>query len=66
MAPSFNILDSSTIILNGLRKILIKTYCYCFFPGTDVTILKDAFCSYKSAVLYVGGTVVDAQEVKGL
>ncbi len=66
MALSFSILDSSTIILNSTSKILIKTYCYCFFAGTNVTILKDAFCSYEGAVLYVNGTMVDAQEVKRL
>jgi hypothetical protein len=59
MASSFNILDSSTIIL-------IKTYCYCFYAGTNVTAFKDSFCSYESAVLYVGGTAVDAQDVKRL
>jgi hypothetical protein len=66
MALSFNILDSSTIILNGSSKILIKTYCYCFYSGTNVTVLKDSFCSYEGGVLYVNGTAVDAQEVKRL
>ncbi len=66
MASSFNILDSSTIILNGPNKILIKTFCYCFLAGTNVTVLKDSFCSFESAVLYVNGTAVDAQEVKRL
>ena len=66
MALSFNILDNSTIILNGPSKILIKTYCYCFYAGTTVTVLKDSFCSYEHAVLYVNGTAVDAQDVKRL
>ncbi len=30
MAQSFRVIDSSTIILDGPSRILVKTYCYCF------------------------------------
>ena len=39
MAGSFQILDNSTIMLNGPTRILIKTFCYCFYPGTRVQVL---------------------------
>ena len=66
MAGSFQIIDSSTILLDGPSRILIKTYCYCFYARTRVQVLKDSFCDYQRAVLLVGDKVVDAQEVKGL
>ena len=66
IATSYSILDSSTIIINGPSKMLIKTYCHCFYAGTQITVLKDSFCSYDSAVLYVDGTAVDVQDVKRL
>ncbi len=66
MAQSFTILDNSTIVLAGPNRILIKTFCYCFYPGTDVKILKDSFCDFETSVLYVGGQLVDVQQVKNL
>jgi hypothetical protein len=62
---SFVILDSHSILLkNGPGKdILIKSFSF-FNSGSTVTILKDSFCDYESAVLYVDGNVVDAQQVK--
>ena len=62
---SFVILDSHTILLkNGPGKdILIKSFSF-FNSGSSVSVLKDSFCDYESAVLYVDGQVVDAQQVK--
>jgi hypothetical protein len=62
---SFVILDSHSILLkNGPGKdILIKSFSF-FYSSSSVTILKDSFCDYESAVLYVDGNVVDAQQVK--
>lgn len=66
MATSFEIIDNTTILLRGNTSILIKTFCYCFYPGIQIRVLKDSFCDYQSNVLLVGSTVVSAQEVKGL
>ena len=62
---SFVILDSNTILLkNGPGKdILIKSFSF-FNSGSSVSVLKDSFCDFESAVLYVDGQVVDAQQVK--
>lgn len=62
---SFVILDSNTILLkNGPGKdILIKSFSF-FNSGSSVRVLKDSFCDFESAVLYVDGQVVDAQQVK--
>jgi hypothetical protein len=64
---SFKVLGSSTILLSGGygQDILIKTYSY-FYSTSDVTVLKDSFCSYDSAVLHIDGEVVDAQSVTSL
>ena len=62
---SFVILDSHTILLkNGPgRDIVIKSFSF-FYSGSSVSVLKDSFCDYESAVLYVDGQVVDAQQVR--
>jgi hypothetical protein len=63
----FIVLDSQTIILKGgiggniLIKVLIP-----LTTASSVTVLKDNFCSYESAVLYIDGQIVDAQDVKQL
>ncbi len=61
---SFQVLDSNTLLLKGGygSNIIIKTYAY-FYSSSDVQVLKDSFCSYDSAVLYIDGEVVDAQKV---
>jgi hypothetical protein len=67
LKQKFVILDAHTVVLTGGigPDILIKTFA--FFTGRpNLTVLKDSFCSYESAVLYVDGEVVDAQEVKDL
>jgi hypothetical protein len=64
---SFTRLDSHTIVLNGGYgpKMLIKTFCF-IYTSSEVSILKDNFCSYENAVLYVDGEVCDAQSVQTL
>lgn len=64
---SYVILDSHTILLKGGigKDILIKSFAF-FYATSQVTVLKDSFCDYESAVLYVDGQVIDAQQVKGL
>lgn len=60
----FIVLDSHTIILQGGPgpDIIIKTYSF-INRSSSITVLKDSFCSYDSAVLYIDGEVVDANQV---
>jgi hypothetical protein len=64
---SYVVLDSHTIILKGGigKDILIKSFAF-FYSSSEVSVLKDSFCDYESAVIYADGEVVDAQQVKGL
>lgn len=64
---SFTVLDSNSIILSGGYgyNILVKTYSY-IYSNSSITVLKDSFCSYEDAVLYIDGGVCDAREVKRL
>ena len=64
---NFQIIDSHTILLSGGigKNIIIKTFSY-FTNNSTVTVLKDSFCDYENAVLYVDGDVVDAQQVKSI
>jgi|GEM_PF-1893698 len=64
---SYVILDSHTLILKGGigKDVLVKSYHF-FNSASQITVLKDSFCDYESAVLYVDGEVVDAQQVKSL
>ena len=61
---SFLMLDSHTVMLTGGygSKIIIKTFAF-LNNGSQVTVLKNSFCSYESSVLYVDGEVVDANQV---
>ena len=61
----FQALDSNTILLTGGYggAIVVKIYC-CVHSSSDVTVLKDDFCTYDSAVLYIDGEVVDVRDVK--
>jgi len=63
----FVVLDSHTVILKGGygKDILIKTFAF-IYGSSSLTILKDDFCSYESAVLYIDGQVADVNEVKWL
>lgn len=60
----FTVLDSHTIILQGGigSDIIIKTYAF-INRGSSITVLKDSFCSYESAVLYIDGQVVDVNQI---
>ncbi|QFR42875.1 hypothetical protein [Sulfurimonas xiamenensis] len=62
---NFVVLDSNSIVLKGGygSDILIKTYCY-IYSSSDVQILKDDFCDYESAIMYIDGEVCDANQVK--
>ena len=64
---NFIVLDNHTIILTGGygSKILIKTFAF-LNTGSQLTVLKDSFCSFESAVLYVDGEVVDANQVTNI
>lgn len=64
---SYTVLGNHAIILKGGSgaDILIKSFSF-FYPSSDVTVLKDSFCSYDSAVLYVDGETVDANQVERL
>ena len=64
---SFVILDTNSIVLKGGygSNILIKTYCY-MYSSSNIQVLKDDFCDYESAVIYVDGEVCDANQVKSL
>jgi hypothetical protein len=61
----FQILDSNTILLTGGYggQIVVKIYC-CVMQSSNVTVLKDDFCSYESSVLYIDGNVIDVRDVK--
>ncbi len=62
---SFVVLDSNSVVLNGGygSDILIKTYCY-IYSSSDIQILKDDFCDYESAVMYIDGKVCDVNQIK--
>ncbi len=64
---NFVVLDSNTIVLKGGygSDILIKTYCY-IYSTSNIQILKDSFCDYESAVIYIDSQVCDANQVKKL
>lgn len=63
----YTVLDSNSVVLSGGYgyNILVKTYCY-IYSNPSITVLKDSFCSYDNAVLYIDGEVCDAREVKKL
>ena len=60
----FTVLDSRTIILQGGpgSDIIIKTFAF-INRASSITVLKDSFCSYESAVLYIDGEVADVNQV---
>lgn len=64
---SFTVLDSHTIVLTGGvgNNILIRTFSFIYSSST-VTVLKDDFCDFDSAVLYIDGEVADVQRVETL
>lgn len=66
-STSFQMLDPNTILLrgNGSSGVIVKTFSFIYTPS-DVQVLKDDFCDYEDAVLYIDGEVIDAQAVKSL
>jgi hypothetical protein len=61
---SFVVLDSHSILLKGGlgSDVVIKTFSFIYATST-VSVLKDDFCSFDNAVLYVDGDVVDVSQV---
>lgn len=66
-STSFQMLDPNTILLRGGGSggVIVKTFSFIYTPS-DVQVLKDDFCDYEDAVLYIDGEVIDAQAVKSL
>ncbi|MGQ7939142.1 hypothetical protein [Paraburkholderia sp. D1E] len=64
-ATKYQVLDNHTILLSGgiSGSILIKSFTF-FTSSSQVAVLKDDFCDFEDAVLYVDGETVDAQQVK--
>lgn len=62
---SYIILNNHTIILKGGwgDDVLIKSYSF-FYKSSEISILKDSFCSYDNSVLYVDDEIIDVTEVK--
>jgi hypothetical protein len=67
-AYSYKILDNNTLVLvlGDDGNILIKSDSAYFFPGQQISVLKDAFCDYEQSVLRVDGQVIDVSTVKWL
>ena len=63
----FSRLDNHTIVLSGGigSDMILKTYCF-IYQSSSVTVLKDSFCSYEGAVLYVDNQVCDVNQVEKL
>lgn len=66
-STSYTVIDSKTIVLQGGASgpIMIKLYC-CVYPSSRLMVLKDSFCSYEDAVLYIDGKPVAVIDVKRL
>lgn len=64
---TFKVLDSHTILFTGGfgPDFVVKVF-ELVSSLSNVSILKDDFCSFESAVLYIDGEVVDAQRVTKL
>ena len=64
---SFEILSSNSLLLTGGigSNILIKTFCFTN-SFSNISVLKDSFCSYESSVLYIDDEVCDVNEVKNI
>ena len=65
---SYQLINNNTFVLKDCyssNDILIKTYCY-IYESSEITILKDEFCSYDSNVIVIDGEVCDVNEVEFL
>jgi hypothetical protein len=60
----YRILGAHTILLSGGpgRNIIITSYSF-FNSHSSVEVLKDSFCDYENAVLYVDDEPVDVKTV---
>jgi hypothetical protein len=60
----FSVLDNHTVILQGGygSEIIVKTFC-SINNTSNLTVLKDDFCSHDNAVIYVDGEVCDVKQV---
>lgn len=60
----FLILDNHAVLFQGGygSDVIVKTFC-TILKSSELTVLKDDFCSHDSSVLYVDGEVCDAREV---
>jgi len=63
----YQVLDSHTIMLSGGYggQIILKSFQF-FQPSSQVAVLKDSFCDFENAVLYIDGEPVDIQQVKSI
>ena len=61
------VLDGHTLILRGGfgADIIVKTFAFVN-TGSQVTILKDSFCSFDGSALYIDGEVVQVNEVTNI
>ena len=64
---SFQVLSSNSILLTGGygSNILIKTFCFAY-SSSNISVLKDSFCSYESSVLYIDDKACDVNEVTSI
>jgi hypothetical protein len=61
----FVVLDSHTFVLQGGLgpDILVKTYAF-LYRNSQITVLKDNFCSFDSSAIYIDGDLAGLQQVE--
>ncbi len=64
---SFIVLDNHTFVLQGGSgsDILVKTFAF-IRSNSEITVLKDSFCSYDSSAIYIDGEVASLKQVEKL
>jgi hypothetical protein len=64
---SFIVLDNHTFVLQGGSgsDILVKTYAYVR-SSSEITVLKDSFCSYDTSAIYIDGELAQLKQVEKL
>jgi hypothetical protein len=64
---AFIVLDNHTFVLKGGygSDILVKTYAYVR-RNSEITVLKDSFCSYDSSAIYIDGELAALKQVERL
>jgi hypothetical protein len=65
---SFRVVASDTLILTqGVGPdIQIQVWGVWLTNTASVRVLRDSFCSFDEAVLFINGEIVDVREVKNL